>query len=140
VKVVADTNVLYAAFVSAEGTCAQLLELLIRTRALVLSQFILDELRTHLAARERLSPALVDRQIALLASSGTIVVPAAVPADACRDPHDLPVLGTLVAAGGDCLVTGDQDLLALETFGGRPILRPRQLLDRLRQLPPPSGR
>jgi predicted nucleic acid-binding protein len=33
VKVVVDTNVLYAAFVSTQGTCAYLVELLIRARA-----------------------------------------------------------------------------------------------------------
>lgn len=131
-KVVVDTNVLYAAFVSAEGTCAHLLELLVDARALVLSQFILDELRRHLIAKKRLGAALVDRQVAFLSSSATMVVPATVAGDACNDPDDLPVLGTLVAAGGDCLVTGDQALLDLGSFGGHPILTARQLLDHLR--------
>jgi len=140
VKVVADTNVLYAAFISTEGTCAQLLELLIGARALVLSQFILDELRKHLIAKKRLGEPLVDRQIAFLSSSATMVVPATVADSACRDPDDLPVLGTLVAAGGDCLVTGDQALLDLGDYGGHPILTPRQLLDHLERSGPPSAR
>ena len=80
---------------------------------------------------------LVDRQIAFLASSATIVVPVTVADDACEDPDDLPILGTLVAAGGDCLVTGDQALLSLGSYGGHPILTPRQLLDRLKRSAPP---
>jgi len=31
------------------------------------------------------------------------------------DPHDAPVLATLIAGGGSFLVTGDSDLLALRS-------------------------
>ena len=55
-----------------------------------------------------------------------------VPADACRDPDDLPIRGTLLAARVDCLVTGDEDLLALREFRGIPILSPRAFYERLR--------
>ena len=45
-----------------------------------------------------------------------------------RDPNDLPVLGTLLAAqragGADYLVTGDKDLLAMS--GSFPIVTPAQ--------------
>lgn len=51
--------------------------------------------------------------------------------DACRDGDDLPVLGTLLAAKADCLVTGDQDLLELREFHSIPILSPRAFHDRL---------
>ncbi len=131
-KVVTDTNVLYAAFVSKEGTCAQLLELLLSSGSLVLSQFILDELRRHLLAKKRLGAARVDRQLEFLASSSLRVTPAEVPAEVCRDADDLPVLGTLVAADADCLITGDRDLLDLGQFRGHPILSPRQFLQRTR--------
>jgi len=131
-KVVTDTNVLYAAFVSKEGTCARLLELLLSSGSLVLSQFILDELRRHLLAKKRLGAARVDRQLEFLASSSLRVTPAEVPAEVCRDADDLPVLGTLVAANADCLVTGDRDLLDLGQFRGHPILSPRQFLQRTR--------
>ena len=40
-------------------------------------------------------------------------------------PADLPVLGTVLAAKADCLVTGDNDLLALGEFSGHAILSPR---------------
>ena len=44
--------------------------------------------------------------------------------DAARDVADLPVLGTLLAAGADYLITGDQDLLALADR--HPILAPAE--------------
>jgi hypothetical protein len=54
----------------------------------------------------------------LLRTECELVQPAQVDRDACRDPSDLPVLGTLLAANADCLVTGDTDLLALGEFRG----------------------
>jgi predicted nucleic acid-binding protein len=43
-------------------------------------------------------------------------------ASGLRDPNDVPILATQIAAGADCLVTGDRDLLALA--GPYPILSP----------------
>jgi predicted nucleic acid-binding protein len=48
----------------------------------------------------------------------------------CRDPDDLPVLGTAVAGGASVLVTGDEDLLTLHEFQGIVILSPREFHDR----------
>jgi len=132
VRVVTDTNVLFAAFVSTEGTCAQLLEVLLEGHTLVLSLHILSELREHLIGKRRLDSALVDEQIAFLESSAVMVTPIAVPADTISDPDDLPVLGTAIAAQAECLVTGDKELLNLGTFHSIAILSPRALYDRLR--------
>lgn len=41
------------------------------------------------------------------------------------------IVATAVAAGADCLVTGDRHLLALGRYGGIRIVTPRQLLDLL---------
>lgn len=59
-----------------------------------------------------------------------MVAPAAVAAEACRDPNDLPVLGTAIAGGAQVLVTGDKDLLVLNKFQGILILSPRGFYDR----------
>ena len=53
----------------------------------------------------------------------------ALPKNACRDPDDVVILGTLVAAGADCLVTGDKDLLVLKRFENRAIITPRQCFE-----------
>lgn len=135
-KVVVDTNVIYAAFVSTEGTCARLLEGLIEAHAMVVSEYILAELREHLSAKRGLPAELVDRQITFLVASSDVVRPAPVHEDACPDPDDLPVLGTLLAADADCLVTGDKALLKMKAFSGHPILSPRAFLE---GLPPDAG-
>ena len=53
------------------------------------------------------------------------------PPDGMRDPDDVHALACAVAAEADAIVTGDQDLLALKTFSGIPILKVREALERL---------
>jgi putative PIN family toxin of toxin-antitoxin system len=52
------------------------------------------------------------------------VVPTDLPANVCRNPEDVPVLGTAVAAGASVLVTVDKDLVALGEFQGITIIKP----------------
>jgi len=70
--------------------------------------------------------------IKLLESECIKVQPASVPKKACRDPDDLMVLGTALAGEADAIVTGDKDLLVLDTFESIPILSPRAFYDRLK--------
>jgi putative PIN family toxin of toxin-antitoxin system len=50
---------------------------------------------------------------------------------ACRDPKDDKFLELVVSGGASCLVTGDEDLLALHPFRGVPVLTPAQFLGSL---------
>jgi len=52
------------------------------------------------------------------------VLPAALTPNLCRDPTDVPVLGTAVT--GDCalLISVDRDLLDMRTVHDIPIIRP----------------
>jgi len=50
---------------------------------------------------------------------------------ALRDPDDIHVLACAKGAGTDAIVTGDDDLLSMETFEGVPILTVRQALEKL---------
>jgi putative PIN family toxin of toxin-antitoxin system len=54
-----------------------------------------------------------------------------VPPTELRDPDDAHVLACAVSAGADAMVTGDKDLLDLESFEGIPIIDPAEALKRL---------
>ena len=56
------------------------------------------------------------------------------------DPDDDAVLACAVAAGVDGIVTGDDDLLALRSFRGIPILTAAQALAKLRLRKPITAR
>ena len=49
----------------------------------------------------------------------------------CRDPDDDKLLETALMGNADCLVTGDDDLLAMSPFHGIPVLKPAVFLERL---------
>lgn len=130
-KVVLDTNVLLAG-IATHGICEGLVTISFRDHTVVLSEYILHELAEHYVGKFRATP----RDAAIVADTlrkqGEIVVPAAMPDDACCDADDLPILGTAVAGRVDYLITGDQDLLALGAYEGIPILSPREFHGRLR--------
>jgi len=48
----------------------------------------------------------------------------------CRDPKDNFILECAVISDADLIITGDKDLLSLESFGATEIITPRQYLDR----------
>ena len=123
-RLVLDTNVLIAAFVS-RGSCTELFEHCARMHELFTSLFILDELSQKLVAKIGASRAEARAVTRLLRSRCEVVLPVVVEPHVCRDPDDLPVLGTALAAHARALVTGDRDLLALRRHGRVRILAPR---------------
>ena len=91
---------------------------------LVLSGYICDEVERVLY--EKFSfPAEQVRELRDFWERVAIVVePYAVPAAACRDPADLPVLGAALAGAAELLITVDRDLLDLGEYQGIAIRRP----------------
>jgi len=132
VNVVLDSNVLVAAF-GFGGICRAIVDVCIDSHRLIFSENILSEVRRHLREKLHHTDAMADDRVSFLRDVARIVVPVTVAPDACRDPDDLSVLGTVLAGQADCLVTGDKDLLDLTEFSGCPILSPRQFWKRLRE-------
>ena len=130
-RVVLDTNVLLAAY-GFGGMCRAVLDVCIDSHVLFLSEHILAELHRHLQATLSHSALLADQRVSVLREAATVVEPATVAVDACRDRDDLPVLGTALAAKADFLVTGDQDLLVIGKLADCTIVSPRQFWQRLK--------
>lgn len=122
-RIVLDANVVVAAFAS-RGLCESLLELCLHNHQIVLCAGLLEEIRRALLHKIKLPPRAVDEIANLLREHATLVSPAVLPSDSCRDPRDVKVLGLAVAANADCIVSGDNDLLALQSFRSIPILSP----------------
>lgn len=125
-KVVLDSSVLIAASISRAGVCAELLQDVLTHHELVLSDFIAEELSRKLGDKFNF-PANEIRQLRrFLGRIATMVVPLDLPTDACRDPTDVPILGTAVAGSASVLVTVDKDLLTLGQFRGIAIIKPSE--------------
>ena len=126
-RIVLDTNVLIAAFI-ARGVCHQLLEHCVSHHELVTSEFILAELREKLVDKFNYTAEVTDDVIALLRSRMEVVVPEALDAPVCKDPDDDNILATAVSGNGQCIITGDKDLLVLKRFQRIDILAPNAFL------------
>jgi len=122
-KIVLDTNVLVAAFIS-HGTCNELLEHCALWHVIVLSNFILDELRAVLSEKFSFNAAECREVLALLRSRCIFVQPAQLRTPACSDPDDDPIIGTAIAGNCDCLVTGDKALQELKAYGRTAVVSP----------------
>lgn len=124
-KVVLDTNVLIAAFIT-RGVCSDVLEHCARRHTLVTSEFILHELRKHLVRKFEYSEEEAEEAVGLLRSRVEVVASVDLGATVCRDPDDDAVLGTAIAGNATCIVTGDNDLLVISRFRGVDIVRPAE--------------
>ncbi len=126
-RVVLDTNVLVSGLAYLAGFPGRIVSAWKQGGLeLVLSRFILDEMVRVLPRLSRI--ALSEDEIRDLADSFLFlaenVEPVSVVEKHLRDPADALILGTLLAAQADYLITGDKDLLALAHQ--YPILSPSE--------------
>lgn len=130
-RIVLDTNVLVSGIAYPESIPGRILRAWDEGAVTpALSRYILDEITRVLPRLKRVT--LSAAEIVDLADSflfmAELVEPAATNEPALRDRADEAVLGTLLAAKADYLITGDKDLLALsERY---PILTPAEFWER----------
>jgi putative PIN family toxin of toxin-antitoxin system len=128
VRVVLDTNVIVAGIV-AEGLCREILEVHVPEHTVVLSQVLWDELLTTLRRKFGLTPDDLPI-LALYRQHAEWCKPSRLAETLCRDPDDDWVLATALEGRAEAIVSGDTDLLALESHEGIEVLSPRQFVAR----------
>ena len=124
-RIVLDANVVVAAF-AARGLCESLFELCLGNHEILFSEPLLDEIRRNLTKKVKLQRQTAVGIERLLRENGSLLEPAAVADDACRDANDRHILGLAKTGRADYLITGDDDLLVLKRFGRCRIVTPRQ--------------
>lgn len=127
-NVVFDTNVVVAGIV-AEGLCREILEIHVPEHTAILSQVLWHELVSTLRRKFGLTPDNLPI-LALYRQHASWCEPAKLTEAVCRDRDDDWVLATALAGGAEAIVTGDADLLTLETWAGIAMLSPRQFVAR----------
>ena len=131
-RVLLDTNVLISAILFG-GVPRQLLEaVLAGDLDLITSQPLLVELETVLTRKFEFPSSMTASIRAELEALGELVEPVKIKR-VTRTAADDVVLATAVAGGAEVLVTGDKELLGMESYEGIPIQSARDLVDRLEQ-------
>lgn len=117
-----DTNVLVAAFAT-RGLCADVLRVTLQSHELIVTEVVLEELERALVAKLGVPAARAAEARAWLAqlvrdnsepSTDAGESPHLCPPLRLRDPSDVAVVESAVAAGAELIVTGDRDLLEAE--------------------------
>jgi uncharacterized protein len=136
VRAIVDTNVLVSGLLWRGNPHTLLERVRDGTLSLVSSPALLAEL-AEVIARPKFDAILIasntsrERSLVEIHALAEIITPAALPEPVCRDPDDDEVLALALAAGVDCIVSGDLDLLDLHPFQNIPILTAAQALQRL---------
>jgi putative PIN family toxin of toxin-antitoxin system len=125
-KVVLDTNVLISAFLS-DGVCSRILR---RARnrefAFVLCMPVMEEFSRILKDKFRFDNAEITFFTSIVSEAAHETSRPEKPVPCiCRDANDDHVLACAAEAKADFLVTGDDDLLTLVSYGKTKIIRPR---------------
>lgn len=134
-RVVADANVLVSAALGRSPHAPSVLVIkaaLDGRIELVMSPALLAEVLSRPRIRQRLSADDAHVFLADIAAQAVMVADPVDPPSVCRDPDDDYLVALSAASGADALITGDDDLLAIEgDQAGVEVLKPRQLIDRL---------
>ena len=131
-KVVLDTNV-FVSGVFFGGIPGRVLEAWRDGKVeVILSREIVEEyVRVGEELADRFTGVDLSAALELLTVSATLVTAPPLPERASRDPDDDKFLACALAAGADCVVSGDRDLLDLSLYEGIVVLSPRDFFDQL---------
>jgi len=132
-RFVFDTNAIISAVLLKRSVSRQAFDKAIKRGDLLVSAETIDELNRVLGRPDFAKYVTEDERLAFLAvllrEAELIEVTEAI--RECRDPGDNKFLELAVSGKAVCIVTGDQDLLALHPFRGIWIVTPRGFLDEI---------
>ena len=119
-RFVLDTGVIVSAILFEHSVPRQAFELALKYGDVLLSTAVLLELNEVLRRKKFDRYITDDERLRFLAAFLPVAmqVEVAVTIDACRDPKDNKFLELAVCGPAVCIITGDQDLLALHPFHG----------------------
>lgn len=129
-RVMVDTNVLFSALLFPDGQAAKAFAVCIGEHELVLSSYVIEELKRVLAKKRPSS--LKDFDLFLESVAFTYVYTPENPQKglfSIRDEKDYPVLYAAIAENVDILLTGDADFKAVSVEHPE-ILTPSEFLER----------
>ncbi len=131
-RVVLDANVIIAA-VAARGVCEAVFELCLEQHELIICESLLREIDEKLRLKIKVPAPVVAEYLQLLRSNAETLTPSAVDPKSCRDPDDLAILGLVSPGNVETIVTGDQDLLVLDSYKRAHTITPREFWEQERR-------
>jgi len=131
VRVLLDTNVLVAAFVT-RGLCQDVLRVVLAEHSLLAGETILEELERTLGDKLRTPPHRAREVVGFIREQGAVVAPAGPAPWPENDPADRWIVAAAIDGAADVLVTGDKDILETGSEAEFRIVTPRGFWESLR--------
>lgn len=131
-KIVLDSNVIIAAF-AARGLSSALFELCLDRHTIILSDFILAEVRRAFNQKLKMPQHAIDKIESYLREICTLSLFDKLTKNICRDKDDDNIIALAMSADADFIVTGDKDLLVLKKYQSIRIVSPREFWEAERQ-------
>lgn len=122
-KIVVDTNVYISALVF-NKKIQELLISLLEDHAVIISSFIVEELRKKLTGKFKLSSQEVDLILLQISNVTTMIIPQGNLPKVARDPDDNNILLLAEYAKADMIISGDSDLFNLKQYRSISIIKP----------------
>jgi uncharacterized protein len=131
-RYVFDTSAIISALLFEQSVPARALSNALDFADVLVSPATAEELREVLARKkfDRYLTGEEREQFLVLFLAKAVVVEIVEVVHVCRDPKDDKFLELAIDGQASCLITGDEDLLALHPFRHIPILTPASFLER----------
>lgn len=131
-NIVLDTNILLSASFSDTTTPAKVLHLIIQRHTLITSSKTYAELEQTIWRKKFDHYITKDKRKRFLKTflNDAKLIKTTEKIQACRDLKDNMILELAVTGEADYIITGDQDLLALNPFRGIQIVTPAEFLEK----------
>jgi putative PIN family toxin of toxin-antitoxin system len=130
-KVFLDTNVLVSA-AATRGLCADVLREVLRHHHLIISPELLTELGTVFRKVLGLPQNMIFEFIEVIKQDSQLSTPSPLLNVKIRDKDDLLMLSSALNGGADLFITGDKELLRLQSIRNMGIVSPRMFWERLK--------
>jgi putative PIN family toxin of toxin-antitoxin system len=130
-KVFLDTNVLVSA-VATRGLCADVLREVLRHHHLIISPELLAELENVFRKTLGLPQNMIFEFIEVIKQDSQLSTPSPLLNVNIRDKDDLLMLSSALNGGADLFITGDKELLGLQSIRNMGIVSPRMFWERLK--------
>jgi putative PIN family toxin of toxin-antitoxin system len=130
-KVFLDTNVLVSA-VATRGLCADVLREVLRHHRLIISSELLTELENVFRKTLGLPQNIIFEFIEVVKRDSQVSTFSPLLKVNIRDKDDLLMLSSALNGGADLFITGDKELLGLQSIRNMDIVSPRMFWERLK--------
>jgi len=130
-KVFLDTNVLVSA-AATRGLCTDVLREVLRHHHLIISPELLTELENVFRKALVLPQNIIFEFIEVIKQDSQVSTPSPLLKVSIRDKDDLLILSSALNGGADLFITGDKELLGLQSIRNMSIVSPRVFWERLK--------